>query len=59
VYFYFPKGTRIPACKLLTMLAMAVGTWGLIYVAALELWPAVNVALHGPDTPRLLALQQR
>jgi hypothetical protein len=47
-----PDGTRIPTYNLLLMLALAAGSWGLIYVAAVGLWPhhaigrAVAVAAH-------------
>ena len=34
-----PDGTRIPTYNLLLMLALAAGSWGLIYVAAVGLWP--------------------
>jgi hypothetical protein len=47
-----PDGTRIPNRNLLLMLALAAGSWGLIYVAAVGLWPhraigrAVAVVAH-------------
>lgn len=49
---HWPDGTRIPPCNLLLMLALAAGSWGLIYVAAAGLWPhraidpVVAVAAH-------------
>jgi hypothetical protein len=53
---YCPDGTRISASTLVTMLALAAVTWGLIYVAGLGIWTsraagsAVKVTLHEPDT---------
>jgi hypothetical protein len=53
---YCPDGTQISASKLLTMLAMAAASWGLVYVAALGLWTAVEITRHEPDTTRFLAI---
>ena len=47
-----PDGTKIPNRNLLLMLALAAGSWGLIYVAAVGLWPhraigrAIEVVAH-------------
>jgi hypothetical protein len=58
-----PDGTRIPTCNLLLMLALAAGSWGLIYVAAVGLWShrvidrAVAVAAHDvQELPPLASL---
>jgi hypothetical protein len=55
---HWPDGTRIPPGKLLLMLALAAGSWGLIYLAAVGLWPhravdpVVAVAAHAePEAP--------
>jgi len=47
-----PDGTRIPTCNVVLMLALAAGSWGLIYAAVVGLWPhravdpRVAVAAH-------------
>jgi hypothetical protein len=62
---HWPDGTRIPPYNLLLMLALAAGSWGLIYVAAVGLWPhraiepAVAVAaLDEPEAPPLASLPE-
>jgi len=60
---HWPDGTRIPPGNLLLMLALAAASWGLIYVAAVGLWPhraidpVVAVAAHAEPEASPLANQ--